>query len=230
MMKQMKAKPAGRAASKKREAARVTEILRRLQRDYPDAVCALHFRSPFELLVATILSAQCTDARVNMVTPVLFGRFPDPVSLSKADPSEVEEIIKSTGFFRNKTKSLVGASKAIVELFGGQVPRTMEELLQLPGVARKTANVVLGTAYGVAAGVVVDTHVTRVSNRLALTKHEDPVKIESDLMSKVPKDEWIAFSHRVIHHGRRVCRAPRPICQDCSLPDVCLYYQTEVAR
>ncbi len=230
MMKQMKAKPAGRAASKQREAARVGEILRRLEEAYPDAVCALHFRTPFELLVATILSAQCTDARVNMVTPVLFERFPDPVALSTADPSEVEEIIKSTGFFRNKTKSLIGASKAVVDHFGGQVPKTMEELLMLPGVARKTANVVLGTAYGVASGVVVDTHVTRVSNRLALTKHKDPVKIESDLLAKVPRDQWISFSHRVIHHGRRVCRAPRPICQECSLPDVCFYYQTEVAR
>lgn len=226
----MNAKPAGRAASRQREAARVSEILRRLQEAYPDAACALHFRSPFELLVATILSAQCTDARVNMVTPVLFERFPDPLPLSRADRSELEGIIKSTGFFRNKAKNLIGASKAIVDLFAGRVPQTMEELLLLPGVARKTANVVLGTAFGIVSGVVVDTHVTRVSNRLALTTHKDPVKIESDLMAKIPKDQWIAFSHRVIHHGRKICRAPRPICQECSLPDVCFYYQAEVAR
>ena len=228
-MMKMRSKPAGRTASKKRESARTGEILKRLADAYPDAVCALHFRNPFELLVATILSAQCTDARVNMVTPVLFDRFPDPVSLSKADTSELEEVIKSTGFFRNKTKSLIGASKTLVELFDAKVPQTMDELLQLPGVARKTANVVLGTAFGIASGVVVDTHVARVSNRLALTAHQDPVKIESDLMTKIPRDQWISFAHRVIHHGRKVCRAPKPICGQCPLTDLCFYYQAEVA-
>jgi endonuclease-3 len=214
---------------RRREEARVQAIRQRLAEAYPDAVCALHFSRPFELLVATILSAQCTDARVNMVTPALFRRYPDAAAIAKADPEELQEMIRSTGFFRNKAKSLIGASKALVVQFGGRVPRTMEELLVLPGVARKTANVVLGTAFGVAAGIVVDTHVARVSSRLGLTAHTDPVKIESDLMERIPRDEWIVFAHRLIHHGRQVCRAPRPKCADCTLPDLCPFYQNEIA-
>jgi len=214
--------------AKHREAIRIQAILQALKESYPDATCALHFRDPFELLVATILSAQCTDARVNMVTPALFRRYPDPTAMAAADPEQLQEMIRSTGFFRNKTKSLIGASKALVVEFGGRTPRTMEELLRLPGVARKTANVVLGTAFGIASGVVVDTHVARVSRRLGFTNHTDAAKIENDLMARVPRDEWIAFAHRLIHHGRRICKAPRPKCGDCMLPDLCPFYQNEI--
>ena len=216
--------------AKHREAIRIQAILEALKESYPDATCALHFRNPFELLVATILSAQCTDARVNMVTPALFRRYPDPASMAAADPEELQDMIRSTGFFRNKTKSLIGASKALVSESDGHVPKTMEELLRLPGVARKTANVVLGTAFAIAGGVVVDTHVARVSNRLGLTGQTDAVKIENDLMARVPRDEWIAFAHRLIHHGRRICKAPRPRCADCMLPDLCPYYQSEAVE
>ena len=219
----------GAAKARAREAEWIGEILRRLADAYPDAVCALHFSNPYQLLVATILSAQCTDARVNMVTPALFKRYPDPSALAQADPAELEEMIRSTGFFRNKTRNLINASRVLRDEFGGEVPKSMEELLRLPGVARKTANVVLGTAYGIAAGVVVDTHVARVSARLGLTSQTDPEKIEKDLMHKIPRDEWISFAHRLIHHGRRICRAPKPRCQDCMLTDLCRYYQTEVA-
>ncbi len=219
----------GKVKAKARESERVQEILKRLAEHYPDAVCALHFNNPFQLLVATILSAQCTDARVNMVTPALFKRYPDAAHMAEADPEELQDMIRSTGFFRNKTKSLIGASKTLVVDFGGEVPRSMEELLRLPGVARKTANVVLGTAFGIASGVVVDTHVTRVSGRLRLTRHPEPEKIENDLMRIVPREEWIAFAHRLIHHGRRTCRAPKPRCQECMLTDLCYYYRTEVA-
>ncbi|RPI28340.1 MAG: endonuclease III [Acidobacteria bacterium] len=219
----------GAASAKAREAERLREILRRLADSYPDAVCALHFTNPFQLLVATILSAQCTDARVNMVTPALFERYPDARAMAQADPEQLQEMIRSTGFFRNKTKSLIGASQTLVREFGGEVPQSMEEMLRLPGVARKTANVVLGTAYGITSGVVVDTHVARVSARLRFTRHAEPEKIENDLMRKVPREEWIAFAHRLIHHGRRVCRAPKPKCQDCMLTDLCYYYRTEVA-
>jgi len=215
---------------KARESERIQEILKRLAEHYPDAVCALHFNHPFQLLVATILSAQCTDARVNMVTPALFDRYPDAAHMAEADPEELQNMIRSTGFFRNKTKSLIGASRTLVSEFGGQVPQSMEELLRLPGVARKTANVVLGTAFGIASGVVVDTHVARVSGRLRLTRHTEPEKIENDLIRAIPREEWIPFAHRLIHHGRRVCRAPKPKCQDCMLTDLCYYYRTEVAR
>jgi endonuclease-3 len=204
-----------------REQARTSLILERLAEAYPDAVCALYFRSPFELLVATILSAQCTDARVNQVTPPLFERFPTAFALAQADSSEVEDLIRTTGFFRNKTKSLLGAARTIVREFGGEVPATVEGLLQLPGVARKTANVVLGNAFSVPSGVVVDTHVARVSSRLGLSRRKAPGQIELDLMKRVPKEDWISFGHRVIQHGRLICRAPRPRCSQCMLADLC---------
>lgn len=201
--------------------ARVRNILKRLDRAYPSATCALKHESPFQLLIATILSAQCTDERVNMVTPALFKNYRDAKALGYANPADMENEIRSTGFFRNKTKSIIGASKRIVEEFHGDVPRTMEELLTLPGVARKTANVVLGTGFGIASGVVVDTHVQRVSKRLDLTKHSDPKKIERDLMQAIPQDRWISFSHQLIWHGRRVCQARRPRCMDCTLNRIC---------
>ncbi|GAB4108564.1 MAG: endonuclease III [Acidobacteriota bacterium] len=203
------------------EAQRLQEIIQRLRQHYPDATCALHHQDAFQLLVATILSAQCTDQRVNLVTPHLFTRFPDPASLAAAPAEEVEDLIRTTGFFRNKARNLIGAARTLVERFGSEVPRTMEELLALPGVARKTANVVLGTWYGIPTGVVVDTHVARVSQRLGLTAHEDPGKIEQDLMRQLPKEEWIDFAHRLIHHGRRLCKARNPLCQNCFLADLC---------
>lgn len=209
----------------RKEQQRISLILAGLREHYPDAQCALHHRSPFELLVATILSAQCTDERVNQVTPVLFRRYPDPQALARARPEDLQEIIRSTGFFRNKTKSLLGASRKLVEEHQGKVPKHMEDLLSLPGVARKTANVVLGTAYGISSGIVVDTHVKRVSRRLGLTRETDPEKIEKDLMKKIPKEEWIDFSHRMIWHGRRICRAQKPKCEICFLADLCPYYQ-----
>ncbi len=196
-------------------------IDRRLGSAYPDARCSLDHTTPFELLVATILSAQCTDERVNMVTPALFRRFPTPEHFAGATPEAIEEHIRSTGFFRNKARSIKGAATLIAERFGGAVPATMEELLSLPGVARKTANVVLGTAYGQATGVVVDTHVQRVTRRLGITREKDPGKIERDLMGLLPESSWIAFSHRVIHHGRRTCTARKPRCGACPLSDVC---------
>ncbi len=202
-------------------AERIGEILRRLHETYPDAACELDHRSAFELLVATILSAQCTDVRVNMVTPTLFARFPTPDALAAADRTEVEEIIKSTGFFRNKAKSIQEASQRIVSVYGGEVPRTMEELVTLPGVARKTANVVLGVAYDVADGVVVDTHVRRLSNRLGLSSQSDPEKIEKDLMALAPQDEWVNLSHLLIFHGRRCCDARKPNCAECSIYALC---------
>ncbi len=200
---------------------RVNEILKRLDERYPNVVCALHHKSAWELLVATILSAQCTDARVNMVTPVLFAKYPTPEHFAALQPEELEPDIRSTGFFRNKSKSLVGAAKKVVSDFGGQVPRTMDELLSIPGVARKTANVVLGSWYKIADGVVVDTHVHRISRRLELTKNDDPQKIEQDLMRVVPRSRWIDFSHQVIHHGRALCIARKPKCADCPLENLC---------
>jgi endonuclease-3 len=200
---------------------RVRTILEKLSAAYPEAECALLHKNPFQLLIATILSAQCTDERVNMVTPGLFERYPDPPSFAHANPAEIEKEIRSTGFFRNKTKSIIGASRKIVEEFDGKVPKTMDELLTLPGVARKTANVVLGSAFGIAAGVVVDTHVLRLSRRLDLTKHDDPKKIERDLMQAIPQDRWILFSHQLIWHGRRVCQARKPRCMDCNLEPLC---------
>jgi len=175
----------------------------------------------FQLLIATILSAQCTDVRVNQVTSELFKKYTKPEDFAYASPAELEQEIRPTGFFRNKTKSIMGASKGIIDNFGGQVPRSMEEILTLPGVARKTANVVLGTAYGIASGVVVDTHVMRLSRRLDLTKHEDPKKIEQDLMRVIPEEKWITFSHQLIWHGRRVCVARKPRCIDCNLESLC---------
>src|ERR1700740_370747 len=200
---------------------RVAAILAKLDEAYPNAHCELNYSNAFQLLIATILSAQCTDVRVNQVTQELFKRYKTPQEFAYASPAELEKEIRPTGFFRNKTKSIMGASKAIVEKFGGQVPRTMEEILTLPGVARKTANVVLGTAYGIASGVVVDTHVIRLSRRLDLTRNEDPKKIEQDLMAIIPNDKWIKFSHQLIWHGRRICAARKPKCADCNLESLC---------
>ena len=211
------------ARKKAKEEHRIGEILRGLDEEYADAECALHHDSPFQLLVATILSAQCTDVRVNMVTPQLFQRYPIPREMAQADEQELQEIIRSTGFFRDKAKNLIGASRKIVETFEERVPESMEELLQLPGVARKTANVVLGTAFGISTGVVVDTHVKRLSNRLGMTTHTDPTKVEKDLMGLIPRDRWIEFSHQLIHHGRRVCNSRKPKCDACVLADVCPY-------
>src|SRR5690348_606408 len=203
------------------EPKRIRAILEKLDEAYPAATCALKHDNPFQLLVATILSAQCTDVRVNLVTPALFAKYPTPRDLSCANPRELEDEIRTTGFFRNKTKSLIGASKKISEEFGGKVPQNMDELLSLPGVARKTANVVLGTAYQIASGVVVDTHVQRVTKRLDLTKNTEPKKIEQDLMRVIPQERWILFSHQIIWHGRRVCQARRPRCIECNLERIC---------
>ncbi len=200
---------------------RVSEILRTLDQMYPDATCALHHRNPWELLVATILSAQCTDKRVNEVTPGLFARYPTPRDFAAVRPEVLAGDIRSTGFFNNKAKSIVGAAKRIVGEFAGEVPRTMEALLTVPGAARKTANVVLGTAYGIALGVVVDTHVQRISARLDLTKNSDPVKIERDLMKIIPQEKWILFSHQIILHGRALCVARNPKCAECLLNPLC---------
>jgi endonuclease-3 len=200
---------------------RVNEILKRLDQRYPAANCALQHNSAWELLVATILSAQCTDVRVNMVTPIIFEKYPTPEAFATLQPEELEDDIRSTGFFRNKSKSVVGAARKLIGEFGGQVPRTMDELLQLPGVARKTANVVLGTWYKIADGVVVDTHVQRISRRLELTKNEDPRKIEQDLMKVIPRDKWIVFAHQIILHGRALCIARKPKCADCPLENLC---------
>ena len=201
--------------------ARVTEILALLAKMYPDAVCALHHHNPWELLVATILSAQCTDKRVNEVTPGLFAKYPTPDDFAAVAPEVLAQDIRSTGFFNNKAKSIVGAAKKVVAEFGGKVPRTMEELLTIPGAARKTANVVLGTAYNVATGVVVDTHVQRISARLDFTKETDPVKIEQDLIKIIPQDQWIVFSHRISLHGRAICVARNPKCAECAINPLC---------
>ena len=196
-------------------------IFERLHERFPDAHCALDFTSPFQLIVATILSAQCTDKRVNMVTPVLFERYPSAATLAAAKPEDVEEIIKSTGFFRAKTKSLIGMSTALVERHGGEVPAEMVDLVRLPGVGRKTANVVLGNAFGRDEGIVVDTHVTRVSQRLALTRQTDAVKIEQDLMPLFPRSQWTLLAHLFIQHGREVCDARRPKCEICPINTLC---------
>lgn len=200
---------------------RIAKIITGLQKAYPGATCALVHRNAWELLVATILSAQCTDVRVNLVTPELFRRFPTPVTMAKASPPELEDLIRTTGFFRNKAKSISGAAIGVVERFAGKVPKTMDELLTLPGVARKTANVVLGTAYGIAVGVVVDTHVLRLSRRLELTLNTEPKKVEQDLVKIIPQDHWIAFSHELILHGRAVCIARKPRCIDCVIEKEC---------
>jgi endonuclease-3 len=214
----MKSKGLNRRSPK---AQRAPEIHRRLLATYPNAHCALDFTTPYQLIVATILSAQCTDKRVNMVTPELFAKYPTPAALAAADPADVETIIKSTGFFRSKTKSLIGMATAVDEKHGGQIPADMDALVKLPGVGRKTANVVLGNAFDTNVGVVVDTHVTRVSQRLALTKQTDPVKIELDLMKLFPRDGWTMLSHLFIEHGRQICDARKPKCDACPLSDLC---------
>ena len=201
--------------------SRIGAILARLKQAYPDAHCALEHTSPYELLVATILSAQCTDARVNMVTPALFARYPGPAALARAAQADVEALVQSTGFFRNKAKNLIAMAQAVVAQHGGEIPRTMEQLHALPGVGRKTANVVLGNAFGINAGVTVDTHVTRLSNLLGLTAHQDAVKIEQDLIALVPQDDWTLVSHLLIMHGRGVCIANRPRCGECVLAALC---------
>jgi endonuclease-3 len=200
---------------------RVKEILARLDEMYPAASCALDHGNPWELLVATILSAQCTDKRVNEVTPGLFAKYPTPRDFAAVRQEVLANDIRSTGFFNNKAKSLVGAAKKVVGEFGGQVPRTMEEMLTIPGAARKTANVVLGTAYGIASGVVVDTHVQRIARRLDLTKETEPGKIERDLMKVIPKEKWVLFSHQIILHGRALCVARKPKCAECLLDPLC---------
>ncbi|HLE60954.1 MAG TPA: endonuclease III [Thermoanaerobaculaceae bacterium] len=207
----------GKRATVKRAAA----IEAGLAAAYPDATCELDFRNPYELLVATILSAQCTDVRVNMVTPALFARLPDATALAGADQVELEGMIRTTGFYRNKAKSLVGMASAVVERHGGEIPARMDDLTKLPGVGRKTANVVLGTAFGMATGVVVDTHVARLAKRLGLSEETDPEKIEQDLMELFPPASWVALGHRLILHGRRVCKARKPACDQCSLAPFC---------
>lgn len=219
--------PTRKAARKRFGAAsdiapeRVTAILSRLDRKYPKARCALRHRNAWELLVATILSAQCTDARVNLVTPELFHRFPTPAAMAAAALPELESLVHTTGFFRNKAKNIRGAAQRIVDEFGGNVPASMETLLTLPGVARKTANVVLGSWFGVAAGVVVDTHVLRISRRLGLTSNTAPEKVEQDLIRILPQERWIDYSHQIIHLGREICIARKPRCADCPLEDLC---------
>ncbi len=201
--------------------ARVQDILNRLDQRYPNVTCALHHKSAWELLIATILSAQCTDVMVNKVTPILFQQYPTPQAMAAASPQELEPILRPTGFYRNKAKSVVGASRGIMENFGGQVPDEMDKILTLPGVARKTANVVLGTWFRKAVGVVVDTHVHRISRRLELTRADDPKNIEQDLMKVIPQAKWIDFSHQIIHHGRALCIARRPKCAECPLENIC---------
>jgi len=201
--------------------AHTRDIIRRLKRAYPGAKCSLNHSNPFELLIATILSAQCTDERVNIVTADLFRKYTKPEDYLKVSPHELEKDIQSTGFFRNKTKSIQGTSTVLTEEYGGQVPHTMEELLELPGVARKTANVVLGNAFGIKAGVVVDTHVTRLSHRLALTEEKTAEKIEQDLIPIVPRKDWVIFPHLMIWHGRKICKARNPLCAECVVEKQC---------
>jgi endonuclease-3 len=216
------ARPAKRAReSATARAARAGEILQRLKSAYPEAHCALDHKSPLELVVATVLSAQCTDVRVNMVTPALFAACPTAAHYAEISTGELEGLIQSTGFFRNKAKSLQGLGRALVERHCGEVPRTMDELVQLPGVGRKTANVVLGNAFGVNEGVVVDTHVGRLAGRLGLSRATDPVKIELDLMPLFPREDWTLLSHLLIDHGRKICNARKPLCANCFLADIC---------
>ncbi len=209
---------------------RIGPIIRKLKRRFPEARCSLDYETPLHLLVATILSAQCTDERVNMVTPALFTRYRTAVDFADANPAELEEMIRSTGFYRNKTKSLIGMGRALTERFGGEVPRTMEELTSVPGAGRKTANVVLGNAFGIADGVVVDTHVGRISQRLGLTRHQDATKIERDLMAIVPRREWTLFPHLMIHHGRAICQARKPQCEVCPINDLCPFPGRDAPR
>ncbi len=225
------AKPSRRAVSKKSAAQRAAvdpavrtiarKVVRSLKADYPDATCALVHRTPLQLLVATILSAQCTDERVNIVTEDLFKRWPTAADLARVPIATLERAVQSTGFFRNKAKNIKACCQELMDKYDGRVPREMDQLVALAGVGRKTANVVLGTAYGLATGVVVDTHVARLSRRLGLTKHTDPVKIERDLIGLLPPDQWIDFSHRMIHHGRQVCAARKPACDRCSMQSFC---------
>lgn len=203
--------------AKARDLPRVAAIRRALRDTWGHAVIELDYRNPFELLCATILAAQSTDKGINQITPALFARYPDAHALAQADPAELEKLIFKSGFYRAKARSLLGMARMLVAEFGGEVPRTMEEMIRLPGVARKTANVVLGTALGVVSGIVVDTHVARVSNRLGLTASDDPVEIEQDLMAVIPVEEWVPFAHQVIWHGRRICHARRPDCDHCPL-------------
>lgn len=215
------AAPAKRVRRRPLDPVRVSAILTILAETYPGVVCALHHRSAWELVIATILSAQCTDARVNLVTPALFKAFPTPKAMAAASLGELEGLVRTTGFFRAKARSIQGAARVVTEEFGGRVPETMDELLRLPGVARKTANVVLGSWFAIGIGVVVDTHVLRLSRRLELTKNTDPGKVEQDLMRIVPPERWIDFSHELIHHGRQVCIARKPRCVDCTLEKLC---------
>lgn len=205
------------AAAKRRAA----QIVKRLKGEYPQVECALVYHSPLQLVVATILSAQCTDVRVNMVTPALFKKYPTAADFADAPLADLEAAIKTTGFFRNKAKNIQACCRRLEDEYGGQVPQDLEALVDLPGIGRKTANVVLGTAFGLPTGVVVDTHVTRLSRRLGLTRHSDAVKIERDLIALLPKKEWIDFSHRLIYHGRQVCKARKPLCDDCVLVGIC---------
>lgn len=219
-LKQTK-KSASKRSSPTTSPQRVQEILRRLAKHYPNAVCALHHRNAWELVVATILSAQCTDVRVNLVTPELFRQLPTPQAMAQASQPQIEELIRTTGFFRNKAKNIIAAGRRLVAEFHGKVPDDMDNLLSLPGVARKTANVVLGSWFHIATGLVVDTHVMRISQRLELTKNSTPEKIEQDLMALIPQTSWIDFSHRIIHFGREICIARKPRCADCFLEDLC---------
>jgi endonuclease-3 len=216
-----KSKTLARTVNRSLAPERIAAILKGLDETYPNAICALTHRSPWELLVATILSAQCTDVRVNMVTPELFRRFPTPQKMAKATLPQIEALIRTTGFYHNKAKSIQGAARKVVEEFGGQVPQTLAELITLPGVARKTANVVLGVCFGKAEGVVVDTHVFRIARRLSLAKGETPEKVEQELMRVLPQSRWIGFSHQIIHHGRQVCEARKPKCDRCNLETLC---------
>jgi endonuclease-3 len=217
----MNGNPSSRQRIDAKTKAQAERVVEHLRQDYPDVTCALENETPFELLIATILSAQCTDARVNMVTPELFRRWPTAEDMAGAPTKALEKVIQSTGFFRNKAKNIKAASQGIAERHGGEVPRDIEAMIALPGVGRKTANVVLGTAYGMATGVVVDTHVARLSKRLGLTKHTDAKKIEQDLMRLIPQSEWVDFAHRMIHHGRQICTARKPKCPQCSMNSFC---------
>jgi endonuclease-3 len=210
--------------------ARAVEVNKRLKKRYPEAKCSLDFTTPFELLIATILSAQSTDVRVNIVTKSLFRKYPTPAAFARASQVEMEKDVKQTGFFRNKAKAVIACAQAIVEKHGGEVPRTMDELTALPGVGRKTANVVLGNAFQTPAGIVVDTHVTRVSGRLGLTQNADAVKIEADLIPLLPRSQWTVFSHRLIYHGRETCIARKPLCGECVLNDICPSANPEEAQ
>lgn len=225
--KRRKTKPAAPARKRwgretiAQKRARTVDVLARLHREYPDSRCSLSHRNAYELLTATILSAQCTDERVNQVTPALFERYPEAEDLAGAKQIELEVVIRSTGFFRNKARSLIGMAGAVVDRHGGRIPDSMDELVALPGVGRKTANVVLGNAFGKEIGIVVDTHVTRVGGRLGLTRHRDPIRIEQDLMKLIPRGEWTDLAHMFIDHGRAVCKAPTPRCEICVLSDIC---------